>query len=270
MTLYQLIIVLVTGVAAGFLNVVAGGGSLLTLPALIFIGLPPSVANGTNRVAILVQNIVAGTKFRQEGFRDIQLGMSLSFPAVLGAVLGSELAIAVPEQWFKRVLAVVMVLALIGVFSKKKKARPASNADPGAAATAPSRPGTQPERREKLRHSKAQYALFFLIGVYGGFIQAGVGYFLIFALAGIGGLSLVRTNSLKVIVIGIYLVPSIAVFFSNAKISWLPAAVLAIGTGVGGWLGSSFSIKGGDRWIRWVVTVVILVMAAKLMGLFGT
>ncbi len=243
------LILLSVGILAGFLNVVAGGGSLLTMPALIFLGLPASTANGTNRVAILAQNIAAMIKFRRQGFHDFKLGARLSVLAMIGAVFGSQIAITISDALFKQILSGVMLLVVAGMFLKRSK------------------PGT-PVENETIRRPRLQLLLFFIIGVYGGFIQAGVGFLLIFALATVGGLSLVRTNSLKVIVIGLYMCPSLLVFVLQDKVAWIPAIVMAVGNSLGGWLGSAFSVKKGDQWIRLVLALAVAAMAGRLAGLY--
>lgn len=238
------------GVAAGFINVVAGGGSLLTLPLLIVFGLPPSVANGTNRVAIVAQNVVAVARFRRGGIDDLRQGLRLSFPAVVGAVIGSQLAVFTPEEWFKKILAGVMLIVLASLV----RGRRSSPLDP---------------TEETLRYRRWQWPMMLVVGLYGGYIQAGVGYLLLFALSVVGGLSLVRSNSLKVIVVGAYMVPSLVVFLAHGKVAWVPALALTAGNALGGWLGSAFTIKKGDRWIRWVLVAAILALVGKLLGLFG-
>ena len=113
-----------------------------------------------------------------------------------------------------------------------------------------------------------QLFLFFLIGIYGGLIQAGAGYLVIFALSVVGGMSLKRTNSIKVIVISFYLAPSLLIYSLNGRVQWLPAVILAAGTGIGGWLGSNFCVRRGEGWIRLILAVAILAMAGRLVGLF--
>lgn len=237
------------GLVAGFINVVAGGGSLITMPVMIFLGMDAATANGTNRVALVAQNLAAMISFRLEGFRDLRLGLTLGLPAVVGAVIGARIAIHVDDLLFRRILSSVMLLVLVGIFFKKK---------PGPAAA---------PQDEGLRRMPLQLALFIVIGAYGGFIQAGVGYLVVFALAVVGGLSLVRTNSLKVIVVGLYMLPSLLVFAWSGRVDWIPGLVLAVGNGAGGWLGSAFSVKKGDRWIRAVLAVALSAMAVKLMAL---
>lgn len=250
MTLLNAIFLFLAGIAAGFINVNAGGGSFITIPLLIILGgLPATAANGTNRVAVLLQNIIAVKNFRRHGFKDTRQGLKLGASAMVGAVIGSLIALDIPENVFRAILSVIMVLALAIVLRPGKK-NPAEYVS------------------ERLRHPVLQIFLFFLIGIYGGFIQAGTGYLIIFSLSILGGLSLVKTNSLKIIIIASYLIPSILIFLLNGEIRWLPALILAGGTSTGGWFGSTFAIRRGDKWIRVILAAAILAMAARMAGLF--
>ena len=249
MSPYHLLLLVPIGTVAGFINVVAGGGSLITLPVLMLLGMSAATANGTNRVALVGQNLVAMFNFYRKGFRDLKLGLLLGLPAIVGAVLGARIAIRVDDLLFRRILSGVMLLVLAGILFKRKST-------------------AEKPQSEPLRWPPLQLVLFLLIGIYGGFIQAGVGYLLIFALSVVGNLSLVRTNSIKVIVVGLYMVPSLAVFVVSDRVQWLPGLVLTAGNSLGGWLGSTFSVKRGDRWIRVVVAVAITAMAIKLAGIF--
>ena len=250
MTPVNAILLFLAGIAAGFVNVSAGGGSFLTIPLLIILGgLPATAANASNRVAILLQNIIAARNFRRHGFRDIRQGIKLGLSAMAGAVIGSMIALDVPENVFRTILSVIMVLALAVILHRNRKK-------------------CTDHISEQLRHPVLQIFIFFFIGIYGGFIQAGSGYLVICSLSIIGGLSLVKTNSLKIIIIAAYLVPSILVFLLNGEIRWFPALVLAAGTSIGGWFGSTFAIRKGDRWIKVILAAAILVMAAKMIGLF--
>lgn len=251
MKLINVLLVLATGVAAGFLNTVAGGGSLISMPVLIFLGLPSAVANGTNRIALMVQNIVAVTNFRRKGFFDLKLGLMLAIPAVLGAVVGSNLAVNLPDKIFNNILAVVMIMVLFLIlFQPHKKLKTVDESITGS------------------RKFMAIIAFFF-VGLYGGFIQAGVGFIIIASLTLITGMSLVKINSLKVFIVMIYMVSSLLVFIFNGKVNWILGLVLAVGNGLGAWLGSNFAVAKGDKWIKGVLTVAILLMASKLLGFFG-
>lgn len=242
------LILAAAGTAAGFFNVVAGGGSLLTMPALILLGFPSAVANGSNRVAVMGQSISSVVAFRRKGYREAVLSMRFALPAALGALLGSMAAVEVPDELFRKLLSGVMILATAASFLR----RPGGNGGPG----------------EEPRHGLLLSMMFLLVGFYGGFIQAGVGFLIIAALHGLGRLSLVRTNGIKVFIVGIYTIPSLLVFVAEGKVAWLPAAILTAGHATGGWLGAHFTVRAGDRWLRIVMAAAVLAMALKLVGAF--
>jgi uncharacterized membrane protein YfcA len=247
---WKLLLVFFAGLAAGFLNVTAGGGSLITMPVLIFLGLPSAVANGTNRIAILLQNLTSITAFRGKGYFEPRFSLTLAVPAVAGSLLGSRVAVELPDALFNRILAVVMIAVLILILVKPTK----SLAEKEIALS----------RGRKIGLMVA----FFFVGIYGGFIQGGVGFIIITVLSLFTGASLVRINSLKVFVVALYTVSALAVFFVHGKINLAAGLVLAAGNSLGGWAGTAFSVKKGDRWIKIILVVTIAAMTAKLLGLF--
>jgi uncharacterized membrane protein YfcA len=244
----QLAILVAAGTAAGFFNVVAGGGSLLTMPALILMGFPSAVANGTNRLAVLGQSITSILTFRMKGYSGLRIALMLSVPACAGAAAGTLVALAVSDELFHKLLSGIMLLATATLFVR--------------------RPSQAVEDRQAPRAMPLQMALFAVIGFYGGFIQAGVGFLIMAALAGLGRLRLVRTNSIKVFVVGAYTLPSLALFILNDKVAWLPAIVLTGGHALGGWLGTLFTVSRGEKWIRIVLALSVAAMALKLAGCF--
>ena len=251
MSLTKIILILLAGTGAGFLNTVAGGGSLIAIPTLIFMGLPSAVANGTNRIALMVQNIVAISNFKRKGFFDFKFGLMLAGPAIVGSIVGSSLAVDLPDAIFNKVLAGVMVIVLaLIVFKPQKKLQ------------------TGPKELTTKNKIVAMLAFFF-VGVYGGFIQAGVGIIIIATLTLVTGMNLVRINSIKVFVVALYMVSSLAVFIINGKVNWLLGLTLAVGNAIGAWLGSTFAVEKGDKWIKILLVVAVLTMAAKLLGVFS-
>jgi len=247
--LSEYLILLGVGTLAGVINVVAGGGSMLTLPALIFLGLPPTVANGTNRIAIVTQNVGAVWGFERQGL--IQRGWlrPAAPPAIVGALLGTWIATAVDDASFQRALAVVMILiAAYTVWDPLKGKELTDEADFEGHALG--KIGVR--------------AAFFLLGVYGGFIQIGVGFFVL-ALAMSAGLDLVRGNALKAVLVLVYTIPALALFGMADKVHWQMGTVLALGNLTGALLGVRLAIKAGHVWIKRFVTVAVLVLAARLL-----
>ncbi|MCK5539012.1 MAG: sulfite exporter TauE/SafE family protein, partial [Bacteroidales bacterium] len=106
---YIILALIGTGLAAGFININAGGGSMLVLPLLMFIGLPANVANGTLRIAILFQNIVAVNTFKKQKILDVKTDYKLVFPAIIGAVVGAFFAVEIDEALLKKVIAGLMI-----------------------------------------------------------------------------------------------------------------------------------------------------------------
>lgn len=237
------------GIAAGFLNTVAFGGSLIALPVLIFLGLPTAVANGTNRIAIFCQNFSAIMGFRRKGVSDFGYSILLAIPAVIGAAIGALIAVDIRDTLFNLILAVVMITMLILTLlnpTQRLKDRIESTA-----------------QRSKI----IAMIVFFFIGIYGGFIQAGVGLLIITGLRLLTGMDLVRTNAIKVFVIFFYTVVALGIFIMNGKVNWYLGPTLAIGNACGAWLGSHWAVEKGDKWIKVVLIVAVVAFAIRLVWL---
>ncbi len=242
---WQYPLLVFVGLVAGFLNVLAGGGSLLTLPILIFTGLPAAVANGTNRVAIFFQNIFAISGFRRQGIFPWKLALLCVAPALVGSYLGANLAVTIDDAMFRRTLAIIMVGVLIfTALDPMKRLR-----------------GTV-ERFTPVRIAVLLVS-FFAIGVYGGFVQAGVGFLVLTGLL-VHGLDLVQSNAVKVIVIFAFTIVALAVFIYHGEVDYGLGMALAAGNSAGGWIASHMAVKKGHDWIKKVVTLTILVFAIKL------
>jgi uncharacterized membrane protein YfcA len=234
----------VAGIAVGFLNVMAGGGSLISLPILIFLGLEPAVANGTNRVAILVQNITAVSSFRSQGYSEIRRSLGLALCTVPGAIAGATAAVVVDPLLFKRILGLVLVAAVILILRKSPSV---AGADGGAS-------------RPILAHLSMVG-----VGFWGGFLQAGVGFLIMPVLYQLLRLDLIRVNMHKVFIVGIYTIPALLVFALQAKVWWLGGLALSVGNATGAWLATRVTITHGERAIRVVFVVAVIAMGVKLI-----
>jgi uncharacterized protein len=247
---YDYPLLILAGMAAGFVNMLAGNGSLITLPALLFIGLPANVANATNRVGITLQNVVGTAGFYRQGRLDVRGALLLSIPTVVGSILGARIAVNIDEAVFRKVLAVAMLIMLVIMLVK------------------PERWITGKVRAHSGRLSIVQVLVFFAIGVYGGFLQAGVGIFLLAALVLGPGYDVVRANAVKVAIVLTLTVAALIVFQASAQVLWGPGLVMGIGSMIGAWLGTRFAVRKGTVWVRWFVIVVVLVSTAQLLGVF--
>jgi uncharacterized membrane protein YfcA len=241
------LLLFLVGLIAGTLNVIAGGGSLLSLPVMIFLGLPPTVANGTNRVAILIQNIGASWSFHRRGLVSREWLLLAVPPALVGAVIGTVMAVQIGEAEFQRVLAVILVAAAAWQIWNPVKLHPDGNA-------------RLPTGGRRL----AFIAAFFLIGVYGGFIQAGIG-FLLLAVTSAAGFNLIRGNALKVTLVLTFTPLALVLFAWNGKVDWAMGFALAAGNFLGGLAGVHLQVLKGHKWVRGVVTLVVIVFAVRLL-----
>lgn len=247
--LWQAGLLVAVGIVGGFMNVMAGGGSLLTVPVMVFMGLPGPVANGTNRIAILAQNLTAIATFARRGFRDFRLSLTLSACAMPGAVAGALVGVRLEGEWFDRALAVIMLgVMLLMHFDRGAK---------GASS------GHSPSRRQLWQG----HLLMLGAGFWGGFIQLGVGFILMPILNRVMGLDLVRTNMHKVFIVASYTVVALLVFASQVELLWMVGLALALGNAIGGYLGAHFSITRGEHLIRAVLNIVLVAFIIKLVFL---
>lgn len=235
------------GVVAGVINTLAGGGSLLTLPLLMFAGLPAGVANGTNRVGVLLGSVVAAIRFRREPGLDARVPLVELVPAVLGALVGSWLSVDVDEALFRRIVGV----ALLGML-----------------ALLLARPSAWLVGRAHASPRWARVLGFAAIGLYGGFLQAGVGMFLLAGAVLLSGTDLVVANARKVVHVAIFTVPALAVFVAADQVRWPEGLALAAGTTFGSWLGARWTVAWGPGVLRAVLVAVVLVSSSRLLGVW--
>ncbi len=243
---YHYLLLVIVGFAVGFINTVAGGGSLISLPVLIFLGLPPSVANGTNRVAVVIQNIMGTAGFRSKGVSTFPFNLYLGISALFGAILGAYIAVDIKGETFNRILAIIMIVVVLIIIFKPKI--------------------RMEELQEKVtgKHLWIGIIAFFFFGIYGGFINAGLGFIIILFLHYVNQMTLVRSNATKVAVVLIYSLAALTVFVLNDKVIWEVGLILAIGNGIGAWLASRISVNRGDGFIKTFLVVMVVIMSVKL------
>ncbi len=240
----SLTLLFLAAILAGIFNISAAGGSFLMLPLLIFYGLPPTVANGTNRISLLAQNWLGVYSFKKRDVWDLSTNIKLAIPAVIGSTLGAYFSSIMPENEFKKVISILMIVfVIISIFPGKKKT----------------------QILPTVKNYPLIFLMFIAIGFYGGFIQAGVGLLLIAGIKLATGYDLVRINAIKTFIIATYTIIAICIFAYQNKINWGVAAVVATGQGLGGFLGAKFAVEQGEKYIKILLTIAILAMAFKLM-----
>ena len=241
------IILFAVGLVSGAINVTAGGGSSITLPALIFLGLDPTVANGTLRIAILSQNISAALSFHKEQLKAGRETLKYSLLAIPGSILGAVFAVKISDQWFEKILGIVMIFIIITILF----------------------PGVLKIRSENRDGNKwLVYPALLAIGFYGGFIQVGIGFLIIAALHHLSGIDLVTTNMNKVFITLVYTLPVFLIFLLSGNVNWVYGICLAAGTAAGGWWAAMLSVRKGEGFIRYFLVVAIFIISLKLLGIF--
>ncbi len=243
---FNYFLVLAVGFIVGFINTLAGSGSLLTLPLLIWLGLDPLTANGTNRVAILLQGIMGVGAFHRE--RQFRYSHDLRYilPAVAGSIPGAFIAVGLDKGLMNTVIAVVMLLMLVVMIVDPKK---------------------------RLKRYNRQYTgklflisvVFFLIGMYGGFIQAGVGIFILVGLSVLDDTDLIRANAVKVLITMIFTIAVMPVFIAHGQVNWFYGILMGVGSMGGALLSVKMAVKRGIPFVKAILYIVILASAIYML-----
>lgn len=246
MEIWQYTILFLVGIVVGFVNVMAGGGSLLSIPIMLFMGVPGPVANGTNRIAIILQMATAVVAFFRKGYSDFKLSLSLALAALPGAVAGAYAGTRLEGIWFNRIVAIITLAVMLIMATQK---------DERAYSGAPAQPP-----RLVLAH-----VLMFFVGLYGGFIQIGIGFLFLPILHKTLGLDLVRVNMHKTFIISFYTTAALIVFAWQVEIFWILGMCLAAGTSIGAWLSAQVQVSRGEKVVRVVLNTVLVLIIIRLL-----
>ncbi|QFU03078.1 hypothetical protein FIU83_15630 [Halomonas sp. THAF5a] len=246
MTLLEGLALLTIGTLAGFINVLAAGGSMLTLPLLMFLGLPPQAANGTNRVSVALQSVSAVASFLRAGASHLGLSLRLSVPAVAGSLVGAWLALKTDDALFEAILIAVMAGSAVLMLLPQPRVE------------------TRALTAERL--TPAVYLAMFAIGLYGGFIQIGVGILFIVVLYRMLKIDLAQVNVFKVLIVLVYTLPALAIFLVNDQVRWGYGLMLAAGSMLGAWLAVKVNMSPrGALVVKWLTLAVIAAIILRLL-----
>ncbi|HOI00788.1 MAG TPA: sulfite exporter TauE/SafE family protein [Bacteroidales bacterium] len=245
----EIVALITAGLLCGFINTLAGGGSIISLSLLLILGMPATLANGTNRIAVAMQTLVATGSFRYQRVLDWRKGLALSIPAVVGSLIGAKIAVEINEDVFERAIGVIMILMLYFILQK-------------------------PQRwligRKDLMEKPVsvwQVIIFFFIGIYTGFIHIGVGYFLLAAIVLGAGYDLVKANAIKVLIVLISAPFTLFVFIYYGQVDYLYGFVLGIGNVVGALVASRLAVSRGVVFVKWVIIIMILLTSIQMFGI---
>lgn len=244
------VFLLLGGFAAGIINTLAGNGSAITLSLLIFTGLPADMANATNRIGALVQTLTAvgslkRSKRTKKLFKD---SVWFIIPSVIGSVIGAFIAVEIDPQLLRYIIGGIMLVLLVTILTNPKKWQRSTD--------------TSKEHRTVLN-----WILIFLIAVYGGFLQMGIGIMLLATLVLIAHYSLRDANIIKLLLALIFVLPAFIVFLFSGDIDWLPGGVLAVGQGIGAFIGARYILflPKANLIIRWLLIAILSISSVILL-----
>ena len=237
----------IAGLLAGFINTLAGGGSIFTLSLLLFFGIPTNIANGTNRLGIILQNFTGTYSSYKRGIFNVKYSLQYIIPSIIGAILGAIVAVAISPEHLEIVVGVIMVLILLDIFRPKRK--------------------KWDGYRKKEIPMLTSYLIFFAIGFYGGFVQAGIGIVIILAFSKVTTITLVRSNAIKMAIIFLYTVPVFAIFVFTDQVNWTLAIVLGIGQIAGGKIARKYAIENSkiNIWVKWLIVIMVSISLIKIL-----
>jgi uncharacterized membrane protein YfcA len=251
MSLTEIIVIVIAGIFVGFINTLSGGGSVISLSLLLLLGMPANIANGTNRISIFFQTLSSVSSFtRQRMFTGLR-PVWLAIPATIGAIIGAYLAVDVNTRVIEIAMATAMVIMLFFLFYKPDRWL---KENPGLL--------TGPVRWWQL-------IIFFTIGFYGGFIQVGVGYFLLMALVLGVGYDLVKANAVKNLIVFFYAIFALLVFMIDGKVNYLYGIILSAGSMIGALIASYLAVKKGGGFIRAVILFSVVLTILQISGLIN-
>lgn len=246
---FEIALLIAAGLLAGFINTVAGSGSLLTLPLFMAFGLPAPVANGSNRIGILLQSLVGVLSFKKKNLLDKTAVLKIALPSVAGSIAGAMIATDINEKSMKTSIGILLLVMFFLILLKPNRWLKGHEGSPPMKIW-------------------IQMIIFFFVGLYGGFIQAGVGFFLLAALVLASGYDLVRANALKVLMVLLYTPFSLVIFIMNHQVDYILGSIVAAGSMGGAWIGASLSVKWGPSAVRYILLGTLIIASVKLLGLF--
>ncbi len=242
-------ILVVSGVAVGFINTLAGGGTVISLTIFMALGMPVQVANGTNRISIIMQDFTSTATFMKKRMVDWRSALKLCIPSVIGAVIGSQIAVTIDPRIFHICLGVVLVgvlvFTLIGDRLIKRKGESTVKIKP------------------------IHYFIFLLIGLYTGYMFVGMGYMVLLATMGMMHLNIVSANVIKAMILFVVMPFSLMVFIIHGDVNYVVGLIHGCGNVIGAFIASHYAISWGSKFLKWFMVVVVLFCLADLVGLIS-
>ena len=239
-------VLVVVGCIVGVVNTLAGGGSLITLPILIFLGLPSNVANGTNRIGLIMTAFSANMGYKSKGISTFPFSIYIGLFALIGSLIGAHIAVDINDKLFNRILSIIMIIVISLILAGPKISIGDLN--------------------ERLigKNLVVSCFVFFIIGIYGGFVNAGIGFVIMLFLNLYNKMNLIRVNATKSIVILIYTIGAFMTFLFNDLVNFGYGFALGFGTIFGAWWSSRYSVIRGEGIIKIFLLISVFLFSVRL------
>lgn len=244
---WHYLIIFIAGSLVGFINTLAGSGSLISLPLLISFGMPATLANGTNRIGILLHSAFAIGKFKKNNYLDLKQCGWIILPVALGSVAGALVAVDISDQLMNRIIGGLMVVMFFVILLNPKKWLIEHSID------------------GKMKATPLKFLIFLAVGFYGGFIQAGIGFILLAVMVLGVGVNLLAANGLKILVTLSLSVVALVVFIAYNQVDFKAGLTLGLGNILGTWIATKLAFKHGIQFVRWVLLACVFVFAVKFV-----
>jgi len=245
-----IILLVASGILVGFINTLAGSGTVISIAVLTYLGLPVQVANGTHRIAVMMQNFVAVRSAHKRKIISLKKGLEYGIPTTAGSIIGALFATSINDELFGKIIGVVMVIFLFSMFIK------------------PDRWLKGNLRLQEKKSGWLLYLLYFLMGLYGGFVHIGVGIFMLFTLVLGSGYDLVKANAYKNLLVFMYVPFALGIYIYSGMVHFVFGFTHGLGNMLGAWIATRFAFAWGAKFVRWVLVVVMLAAALHFWGLF--
>jgi len=247
MDISSFIIILTVGLAGGFFNTFIGAGSLLSIPVLILLGLPPHTSVATNRLGVIGSDIAGWYGFHVKKMIDYRAGIILAVPTLIGAIIGANLVLEVDEARLKKIIGFITFVILIFIMIRPKM-------------------GIEHIKTDlKNYHYINAVIIGFIVGIYGGFYGAGAGTLLIYILILFFGATFMESAGTHALANLCFSATAASIFAYKGMINYAWVVPLFIGSFIGSYMSAYYSDKIGNIWIKRLFFVVVIVVVLKLL-----
>lgn len=246
MTITTYLLIICSGIVCGFLNSMASSGSAVTLPLLIFLGIPPAIANGSNRLSIFIGSCVAVSCYAQKAEMHWKRTFIIALPVLIGTLIGTLIAVILSPTHIVAVIIASIFIALIILLSNPHRI-------------------LDKQFKARIQFNWMTYFLFLLIGIYSGLIMLGSAIWMLLGVVLLGGLDLVSANGTKNFLLIISSLLSLIIFYDANMIDWNVGIGLSIGSVIGSFIGGKMG--SNPKYKIWIFRLLVIMVALELISL---